>query len=81
MEYKIPLTLTPQSEGGFTVTSPLLPELLTEGDSAEEALANVKDALSAVIEIYHDTGRRLPSSSQVIDLQMPLSFETVISSP
>jgi antitoxin HicB len=32
MHYKIPLILTPQPEGGYTVTSPLLPELLTEGD-------------------------------------------------
>ena len=29
MLYKIPLLLTPQPEGGFTVTSPLLPELVT----------------------------------------------------
>ena len=49
MQYKIPLVLTPQPEGGYTVTSPLLPELLTEGDTVEEALANVRDALAAVI--------------------------------
>ena len=54
MFYKIPLILTPQPEGGYTVTSPLLPELVTEGDSLEEALENVKDALAAVIEIYED---------------------------
>ena len=45
MEYKIPLLLTPQPEGGYTVTSPLLPELVTEGNSLDEALENVKDAL------------------------------------
>ena len=60
MDYKIPLLLTPQPEGGYTVTSPLLPELVTEGDSLSEALDNVKDALAAVIEIYQDLGRRLP---------------------
>jgi len=37
MLYKIPLLLSPQPEGGFTVTSTLLPELLTEGDTVEEA--------------------------------------------
>lgn len=37
MDYKIPLLLTPQPEGGYTVTSPLLPELVTEGDSLSEA--------------------------------------------
>ena len=61
MIYKIPLVLEPQAEGGFTVTSPLLPELLTEGDTAEEALANVQDALAAVIEAYQDLGRTLPA--------------------
>jgi len=60
MFYKIPLVLTPQPEGGYTVTSPLLPELVTEGDSLDEALENVKDALAAIIEIYQDLGRALP---------------------
>ena len=60
MDYKVPLLLTPQPEGGYTVTSPLLPELVTEGDSLSEALDNVKDALAAVIEIYQEQGRPLP---------------------
>ena len=60
MDNKIPLLLTPQAEGGYTVTSPLLPELVTEGDSMPEALNNVEDALAAVIEIYQDSGRQLP---------------------
>jgi len=60
MLYKIPLVFSPQPEGGFTVTSPLLPELITEGDTFDEALANVRDALEAVIEVYQDLGRTLP---------------------
>ena len=55
-----PLTLLPQPEGGFTVTSPLLAELVTEGDTFESALENVEDALIAVVELYEDTGRELP---------------------
>lgn len=51
MNYKLPLVLTPQVEGGYTVTSPLLPELVTEGDSVAGALSNVKDALAAVVEL------------------------------
>ena len=81
MQYKIPLTLTSQPEGGFTVTSPLLPELLTEGDSAEEAIENVKDALAAVVEIYQDLGRQLPPSAQVLDLSSPLVFEALVTAP
>ncbi len=67
MHYKIPLVLTPQAEGGYTVTSPLVPELVTEGDTVEEALANVRDAFAAVIETYQDLGRALPQSAIVPD--------------
>ena len=55
--FKVPLVLTPQPEGGYTVTSPVLPELITEGDTLEEAVSNVKDALEAVIETYEDLKR------------------------
>ena len=57
MLYKLPLLLSLQPGGGFTVTSPLLPELVTEGDTVTEALANAQDALAAVIETYQDLGR------------------------
>ncbi len=57
---KLPLVFTPQPEGGFTVTCPVLPELLTEGDTLEEANANVADALAAVREIYRESGRPFP---------------------
>jgi antitoxin HicB len=63
MLYKIPLLLSPQPEGGFTVTSPLLPELVTEGDTLDDALANARDALSAVVEAYEDLGRPFPANT------------------
>jgi len=58
---RIPLVFAPQPECGFTVTSPVLPELVTEGDSWEEAHANVADALAAVTELYLEQDRPLPS--------------------
>ena len=61
MLYRVPLVFTPQPEGGYTVTSPVLPELLTEGDTLEEANANVRDAFEAVVELYVEQGRPLPA--------------------
>jgi antitoxin HicB len=58
--YRIPVRLDPQPDGGFTVTSPALPELVTEGDTLEEALSNVEDAFAAVMELYQESGRALP---------------------
>ena len=81
MHYKVPLILTPQPEGGYTVTSPLLPELVTEGDSLDEALDRVKDALAAVVEAYHDLGRSLPLNTQIQDVNSPVWLETVVTTP
>ena len=81
MLYKLPLVLEPQPEGGCTVTSPLLPELVTEGDTLDEALVNVKDALLAVIEAYEDLGRPLPRNAQIPDANSPVWLEIVVSAP
>ena len=78
--YRIPLVFTPQAEGGYTVTSPVLPELLTEGDTLQEANANVRDAFDAVAELYAEEGRPLPAS---ISLPAPTGVvwsETLVGS-
>ena len=67
MKYRLTIILTPQSEGGYLVTCKELPELLSQGDSIDEALENVIDAFSATRELYEDFGRSLPDSIQIID--------------
>jgi antitoxin HicB len=57
---RLPLIFAPQPEGGFTVISPILPELVTEGDTLEDAFANVRDALASAIELYEEEGRPRP---------------------
>ena len=78
---RIPLILDPQPEGGYTVTSPLLPELITEGDTVSEALANAEDAFAAVLEIYEDRGHSLPASIYVDQTNGPVSVEAIVSVP
>ncbi len=79
--YKLPLVFEPQPEGGFTVTSPLLPELVTEGDTVEDALENVRDALKTVIELYQDSGRELPPGLLILDPSAPVYAETFVVVP
>ncbi len=78
---RIPLVLDPQPEGGYTVTSPLLPELITEGETVSEALANAEDAFAAVMEIYEDTGRPLPPSIRLDETNGPVSVEALVAIP
>jgi antitoxin HicB len=54
------INLHPQPEGGFTVLVPALPEVVTEGDTREEAIANAREAIEAVLEIYLEDGREIP---------------------
>jgi hypothetical protein len=45
---KLVLLLREAEEGGFVVTSPLDPELITEAESVSEAFENARDALRAL---------------------------------
>jgi len=44
------LTLEPAEEGGFVVTSPLDPELITQAETIREAFENARDAADALNE-------------------------------
>ena len=81
MHYKLPLVFESQPEGGFTVTSPLIPELITEGDTLDDAFENVRDALAAVLEVYRETGKALPPDLVILEAEDPVSAEMVISVP
>jgi antitoxin HicB len=45
---KLVLTLTTAEEGGFVVTSPLEPELITEAETLDDAFDMASDALRAL---------------------------------
>ena len=77
--FKVPLVLAAQPEGGYTVTSPALPELLTEGDTLEEAVENVRDALAAVVELYEDLGRPLPPNLSIDPKDTAIYFEGLVA--
>ncbi|MBV6396399.1 MAG: hypothetical protein HFACDABA_01997 [Anaerolineales bacterium] len=77
--YKLPLVLEPQPEGGYVVTCPLLPELITEGDSVLEALNNANDALAAIVEALKELGQPLPPALQPSKENTPLWVETVLA--
>ena len=46
-----PAALIPDPDGGFTVTFRDVPEAITEGDTREEALSNIADAIREYLEV------------------------------
>ena len=47
---KLVLTLEEAEEGGFIITSPLDPELITEAETISEAFMMARDALKALAQ-------------------------------
>ena len=51
---KFQVVLEPSDEGGYTVYVPSLPGCISEGDTAEEALANIQEAIELYLEPVED---------------------------
>jgi predicted RNase H-like HicB family nuclease len=54
----------PDEDGGFVVTCPALPGLVTEGDTLEEARAMAAEAIGLYLESVLADGERLPISEE-----------------
>ena len=54
--YSYSVILEPQQGGGFTVLVPALPEVVTEGDTEQEALDNAGEAIRAVLAYRQEQG-------------------------
>ena len=55
------IILEPADEGGFVVTVPALPEVGTQGETRDEALANAREAIELVIEHRLARGEAVPA--------------------
>ena len=61
---RLVLTLKLAAEGGFVVTSPLKPELITEAETIDEAFRMAHDAVRALRASRGKLLRRLAGSSR-----------------
>jgi len=57
--------LEPSDEGGFTAIVPALPGCISEGDTREEALGNIREAIQLYLEEIDDDATFSPQSEQV----------------
>ena len=77
--YRIRLTLEPNSGGVFTVTSPDVPGLVTEGRTAAEIQTNVQDALIALFEAWDQLGQSPPSALRPLTIDREQTIEVLVT--
>jgi predicted RNase H-like HicB family nuclease len=62
---KIKVVLEPSEEGGYTAIVPSLPGCISEGDTKEEALKNIREALELYLEPVEDDKIFAPNAETV----------------
>jgi antitoxin HicB len=65
-EYSYTVLFEPAEEGGFIVTCPALPGLVTEGDTLEEARIMAQDAIRGYIESLRKDHLPIPSDKRPV---------------
>jgi predicted RNase H-like HicB family nuclease len=58
--YQYALLLHPDADGGFAVSVPAFPEIATQGETVEEAIAMAKDAIQLYLDYLKERGEPIP---------------------
>jgi antitoxin HicB len=76
--HTIRLYLEPNPGGIFTVTSPDVPGLVTEGRTPDEIQANVQEALDELVAAWSELERDIPPALRPILTDRPQTVEALV---
>ena len=57
------VVLEPEADGGYSVICPAIPGCASQGESQEDALANIREAILLCLEVRAEDGMPLPAES------------------
>jgi predicted RNase H-like HicB family nuclease len=64
---KIRAIIHPAEEGGYWAEVPALPGCITEGDTMEEVVANLKDAIEGWLDVANSRNA-IESTDQIVEI-------------
>ena len=64
MEYSV--VIHREEERGFWVEVPALPGCYSQGETLDETLENVKEAIELYLDVLKDRGQSVPSDAEVV---------------
>lgn len=70
----------PAEEGGYVVSVPALPGCATQGETFEEAVAMIKDAIQGYLAVFKDERHKIPQEKEdvvvtKVSVPMPISSQ------
>ena len=71
----------PAEEGGYVVSVPALPGCMTEGDTFEEAVEMIKDAMGGYLAVLKKEGQEIPEEIEdvvVTKISVPEPISSLI---
>ncbi len=64
---RYPVVITPDPEdGGFVAECPSIPGCVSQGDTIEEAVANIRDAIEGCLAVLREAGEPLPAPADAV---------------
>jgi predicted RNase H-like HicB family nuclease len=67
---KLPVLLTPGEDGFFVAECPVIPGCISQGQTREEALANIKEAILVCLESAEEEGWQVPARYQIEQVEV-----------
>lgn len=70
MRMKWKVALEQEADGGYVVTVPALPGCVSQGDTLDEALANIREAIEGYILVMNEEAKAPPESTGFVEVEV-----------
>lgn len=68
MTRRLPVLLRPGEDGWIVAECPVIPGCISQGETREKALANIREAIELCLETQEAEGWSLPESYEIVDV-------------
>ncbi|MGK7950138.1 MAG: type II toxin-antitoxin system HicB family antitoxin [Xenococcaceae cyanobacterium] len=68
---KFPVTIYQDEEGWYVIECPTIPGCMSQGETKEEALTNIQEAIQLCLEVRKEKG--LPLTTEYLEIEVPIS--------
>lgn len=69
MKFRVLLQPDPE-DGGFNISCPALPGCHSQGETVEEALVNIREAIELCIEVLNSRAKAQNSREQILEVAL-----------